>query len=472
MNYLHSNFLNMLNWAYSYLHIFWIKSYMSQRFFNKHTLGSFDFINYLIEIDNELFGKTTEEVIKIINADNISELHDKDLELYQTYIHEMTHFLDLTTTLWGLEYSGRMYRYFQLKTDNSLEVFTLNDCEIMLHHHCYAQQITGSFFNKVKYSERYDRDNGVIVLFHYFDEFDKELHSRPLSMLALLEGHAYCKEMLLAINKYNKENDFVSLSLLERKIESQVFKLESCEYTSFLALIFQIMPKASLQCQLEFLCKVFEFCLDIPVMYMAMTPRFILELAFWSAEPQIISSLEMEFNRSQSRHVLALVFIIYILHRLRNDNIELNANTINEIDSFIVDIYICNDESPSLVQQSIEKLWAIDYEIYLELVNEQGAGLVVLMANQRKKLGWKTRDVKDFQLPDFYLSNCDIVSPKKRLDFDIEKHFSLITSKSKGLEEKLKQYGIKKEHLNPSFCHGWLQHIAHNSGSGIYIHNQ
>ena len=54
-------------------------------------------------------------MFRIINIDDAKELHGRELELYQTYVHEMTHFIDSTTTLWGLEFICRMYRWFNEK---------------------------------------------------------------------------------------------------------------------------------------------------------------------------------------------------------------------------------------------------------------------------------------------------------------------------------------------------------------------
>ena len=82
---------------------------MSHQLFNTVTFGQYCFNTQVIELDNDKVHRSPSQISKIINTSNPALLVPKELEIYQTYIHEMTHFLDHSTTLWGLEYTYRIH---------------------------------------------------------------------------------------------------------------------------------------------------------------------------------------------------------------------------------------------------------------------------------------------------------------------------------------------------------------------------
>lgn len=441
---------------------------MSRKIFNTQDLGSYDFISQLIEIDAEKFRKTTEQVIEIINTEQLEGLEGNDLEVYKTYVHEMTHFLDSTTTLWGLQYSIRLNNWFKYQNKQTLEVLALNDSEITLHNSYCSEKGEGVKFSRIKYSLEYNEKFGAFIRFFYLDEFENILHSNPLSMLALLEGHAYAKELNISIEKYKKNNDLVELGILKRDNSEKILKLSSCEYTAYLALAIQMMPEIDVDIQLNLLCKIFKFCLDIPLIYLAQTPNYLFEMAFLNNNEMLISQLKMEFSRGNNRHILALLVLFDILNKIHNNLLTLDCNFIENIDNSILKIFISNNESVENLLESMKAHWQIELELDIKLLNELDAKFPLLMAQQRIDLGWGYHSHIRYHLPDICTDGIDKATFNQRLDLDTDKYFDEINEKSKSLRSEISLYGTKRDHLKPDFSHGYLEWMRENPMGGVY----
>ncbi|WLG15012.1 hypothetical protein Q6344_06685 [Psychrobacter cibarius] len=445
---------------------------MSRKIFNKQNVGSYDFLTQLIEIDTGLFKKTTEQAGEIINTEEVEELEGNDLEIYKTYVHETTHFLDSTTTLWGLQYSIRLNRWFKYQNEQTLEVLAINDAEITLHNFDYDEGGEDDKFSKINYSLRYDEKIGVFIKICYLDEFGNLLYSSPLSMLALLEGHAYAKELLIPIENCKRQNDLVELSILKRTNKENILKLNSCEYITYLALAMQMMPKIDVDIHLNLLCKIFEFCLDIPSLYFAQVPSYLFEMAFENVDKELIAQLKMEFNRSQNRHVLALLILFDILNKIHNNIIILDCKFTENIDNLILEIFNYSNEPVEELLQSIKIHWQIELKLDIDILSSLDAKLPLLMAQQRIILGWGYESHTKYDLPDICVNEDELLSFNRRLDFDIKKHFYEVDEKNKVLKSEISSYGAQRQHPTPDFSYGFLEWMKEHPMGGIYYHNE
>ncbi|WP_411683422.1 hypothetical protein, partial [Aeromonas caviae] len=108
---------------------------MSGYIFSKRFLGCYDFGFQTIEINNDDTRRSIRQLEDIISVSSPCELSNSDFEIYKTYRHEVTHLIDSTATLWGMEYTLRMHRWFNEKNENNLSVLSLNDAEIQMHNH-------------------------------------------------------------------------------------------------------------------------------------------------------------------------------------------------------------------------------------------------------------------------------------------------------------------------------------------------
>ena len=444
---------------------------LSKTIFNIQELGSYDFTTQLIEIDNDMFSRTTEQVQNIINTDNLIELNDKDLELYKTYVHEVTHFLDSTTTIWGTQYSARLNRYYNHQDKQTLEVLAINDAEITANENNLTEHDSVAKFSIIKYKLEYCKELGVVVEIHFFDDYENPLYSSSLSMLALLEGHAYVKEHLVALKKHKLENDLVELNLLKKEIKRKALEIKSCEYTVYLALSMQLLPNIDIEVHLDIVCKVFEICLDLPSIYLASTPYFLFDMVFVNCySEKLISQLKLEFARGQNRHVLALLLLCLVLNKINNKIIFVDANFANNLEKYILEDYASQNQEFDELLELIIGMWEIEMAASINILKEVNAELPLSMLNQRIKIGWGVQDFENYNLPDITTNYIDKVSFKKSLDFDIEQHYNQVKEKSNLLKKDITYYGIRREHATPNFSHGFLDWMMKNPGGGVYTH--
>ncbi len=444
---------------------------MSKTIFNTEEFGSYEFTTQLIEIDNDVFNRTTEQVNNIINTDNLNELNDKDLELYKTYVHEMTHFLDSTTTIWGVEYSARLNRYYKYQNEQTLGVLAINDAEITSNDNNLILNNSVDKFSKIKYKLEYSRDLGAAVVLYFLDEYENTLHLASLSMLALLEGHAYVKEQLVAIKKHKLENDVVELAYLKNKIKEETLEIKSCEYTVYLALSIQLIPDIDIEIHLNILCKIFEICLDLPSIYLASTPYFLFDMVFVNCcSEEFISQLKLEFARGHNRHILALLLLCLVLNKIHNNIIPIDANFVDNLEMYILEDFGSATQSFDELLKLIKGHWQMEMESSISLLKDLDAELPVSMATQRMSLGWGLQNFENYNLPDITTNFVDKVSFNKRLDFDTEQYYNQVEEKSKLLKKEIASYGIRRDHASPEFSHGFLEWIQENPEGGIYTH--
>ena len=313
----------------------------------------------------------------------MNELNDKDLELYKTYVHEMTHFLDSTTTIWGVEYSARLNRYYKYQNEQTLGVLAINDAEITSNDNNLILNNSVDKFSKIKYKLEYSRDLGAAVVLYFLDEYENTLHLASLSMLALLEGHAYVKEQLVAIKKHKLENDVVELAYLKNKIKEETLEIKSCEYTVYLALSIQLIPDIDIEIHLNILCKIFEICLDLPSIYLASTPYFLFDMVFVNCcSEEFISQLKLEFARGHNRHILALLLLCLVLNKIHNNIIPIDANFVDNLEMYILEDFGSATQSFDELLKLIKGHWQMEMESSISLLKDLDAELPVSMATQ------------------------------------------------------------------------------------------
>lgn len=125
------------------------------------------------------------------------------VKLKSIIIHELTHYLDLTCTLWGLEYNYRKILCYEnsisdkLDSIDSKKVFYLNFCEVTHLSEKYQYKRKISDYNCVidfKHDFRYTEKHGVIL--EVFLNYDGHVEKIPISLLTVFETHALSNEYL------------------------------------------------------------------------------------------------------------------------------------------------------------------------------------------------------------------------------------------------------------------------------------
>lgn len=430
---------------------------MSKCIFNDQTLGQYDFGFQQIEINNRNNDKSAEDIERIINTRDLGVLSCTELEIFKTYKHETTHLLDCTSTLWGMEYTCRMYNWFNTPSNTYLKVISLNDAEIQMHAKLLQSSYTAQNFFKLKYSLEHDEKCGVFVHMHYLNEYESLIQSTPITMLSVLEGHAYSQEQLISCDLY--ADNLVSLSLLVSKVNGDISSLSISEYTCFLALVNQLFPELKLRQKLLIMILVSRFSLNAPSIFISSFPEHILNHIFSGAPQELISALKMEMSRGMHRCTFCLALILCLaMHSEMTERIT-DSTTLEHMEIVLLKIFQRRNQTIEEVRSSLILHYEIEFELLTGLLNEKGACLAKKIAEQFKGKNWYFDDLNILQLPDIFLSNGDRAQPCNRLDYDIEEHMDKMLEKVVSLESSLKKFGVARQHLYPHVYHDWLSRI-------------
>jgi len=201
-----------------------------------------------------------------------------------------------------------MYNWFNNPTETYLKVISLNDAEIQMHSKLLQNPNTAQNYLKLKYSLEHDEHCGVYVHMHYLNEYDGVIQSTPITMLSLIEGHAYSQEQLISCDLY--EDDLVSSNLLVAQVNEDINSLSGSEYSCFLTLINQLFPELKLRQKLLIMILISRFSLNAPTFFISSFPEYILSHIFSGAPEELISALKMEMSRGMHRSTLCLAFLL------------------------------------------------------------------------------------------------------------------------------------------------------------------
>lgn len=437
---------------------------MSKSIFNNQFEGQYDFFTQLIELNNEAFHFNEEDVLRIINTEEPLTLKNKELKFYTTYLHELIHFFDCNSTLWGMEFTARIYRHFKNPaSEQAFEVISLNDTEIAMHHFLLDSKldVIELDFDLINYELDYSKALGTHINFHYikFIEGKKVIvHTVPLSMLALLEGHAYSQEQLFNLKAFQFQNDFMNEKLLNSGIKSLINKANRTEYTCILALVFQLFPDLSLKNKLELLVILPKLVLNAPTLMISGVPTNLLEKVFQLSHPVLISAINMELSRGMNRSTFLLICIIYLAYYNDTNTLPKGENFIDEIEEIILEVFRY-DFDKSDYKNTMTTFWEMEYDHLCKHLKESNVNLTYNTAMEMKEKPWYFSELRDIKVPSFFLSSCEIITPKNNLNINIEEHSDNICGAANHLENKLKETPPKKSHLDPFIAHDFLANM-------------
>ena len=233
--------------------------------------------------------------------------------------HEITHFLDHTTTIWGLEFLYRRSRFFQsLKhaeadTKQCLEVYFLNAAEVQMHDDLVKIHKNLSFnqCDTVKHELVYEKHHGAVVIIKFFHS-GSLVCDVPLSMLSLLEANAIANEYLARFDDLvhmNPENKNVAEAAVERRLQKILDEPSLVEYSVLISLAqihFRFLDTRQL---LSYVSMLVNFCLNATIFSMG-TVSELIRHSF--NNKQIGNGIWADLCRGMSRHVIAFETILFM----------------------------------------------------------------------------------------------------------------------------------------------------------------
>ncbi|MFM2051135.1 MAG: hypothetical protein RL682_1626 [Pseudomonadota bacterium] len=233
--------------------------------------------------------------------------------------HEVTHFLDATTTLWGGQFNFRKLRMLSLaqaggdEFRNRLNVFALETGELELHTALVEPgKIPPASCDTIHHGLIYTEKFGVCIIIFYFKNTEC-VHKVPASMRSLLEANATASEFLSLLQSADSIQDAVDQMLTKEDINRRFNILlndqERLEYSVLLHLTRVHFKELNLCDMLKLVAAIARFSLDLSDMDMAMLADPIEE----SFENKHLGeSLAMELRRASHRQLIFFKTVLFM----------------------------------------------------------------------------------------------------------------------------------------------------------------
>ncbi|PKB13818.1 hypothetical protein [Janthinobacterium sp. 64] len=286
---------------------------MHQFLRSSKTFGSFEFFSHIVMLYQQKSRDLSNISASLTDSDVLTiDQYERRARIRSLIRHELTHFLDMTTTRWGLEYQFRKLQLVdgllhQNDVQRRMDVFMLNTTEVELHHKLlkYEPAILPSecdvLHNRVDYSARY---GAVMTLI--FSRANRLVHTVPISVLSVLEAHATSNEYLSQLYDVAKildaEEQLVARRSIERDFREAIDESKHLEYSALIHLCKLHFEELSLEELLELVAVLARFSLDAGDMLMSAYANIIVR-NIQSPYGVVIAA---DLRRGMSRPVLFL----------------------------------------------------------------------------------------------------------------------------------------------------------------------
>ncbi|WP_447511380.1 hypothetical protein [Acinetobacter geminorum] len=244
-------------------------------------------------------------------------------------LHEKTHYLDMTSTYYGLEYFVRKHNYHLVYGNkehpayaNAREIFAVSLYELQPLES--LKKILFKNWNEVKKYE-FGLENhekyGVYLKFLITSETG-ECNTFPLSMLMLLETRAFCIEYISLFEKSKYLNDLNKRAYetsLKVKFDQELNNCSMSEYNFLLKLAILEFDRVGIDFKktIKFLSYLIGWTLNLSFVTISFMSSHIVKFFQPSS---LRDALQMDMSRGMSRYILPFVIIqsipIYYINNL------------------------------------------------------------------------------------------------------------------------------------------------------------
>ncbi|HEE9764888.1 TPA: hypothetical protein R8F97_005895 [Pseudomonas putida] len=399
--------------------------------------GVFDFTANLIEIKK--YGSSARALMtRAVSGDaEVKELEESKVlrNMKSLVVHECAHFLDLTTTLWGVEYVIRknlLAKAISLDEEIEIkrEVSLINVSELHAHEQLIIKSGVGLLkATHLNHEVVVDKRFGPII-YIYYNVADVRICSVPLSMLAVLEANAYSCEVLSRI--YDAENladpvaKFLAMEEAKSDLDVILDDPDQSEYTVLISLLKLHYPELSIKELLILVTVIVRFALDLNGLEMSAIANFI--------QSSIVNfragaELSHDMRGGASRAVIAFKTIL-MMHAWRN--------TLDESERSSHDLMLKADPAAAIrnfwtsigVVSFSDFITDLSFEASLKgimsscMLQEE---IEIYSASQGNRMALRQGNVAsvglaNLRLMDIFLEDGGVFSMPNRIDVDIEKY--------------------------------------------------
>ena len=280
--------------------------------------GTFDYFSNILTLV-KYDGKDSADIYAALNWRTGTRIDNKILIIRSLIYHEITHFLDLHTTNWGLQYVYRKLNFVKslikdaADTSERLSVFSVETGEIDIHSELIKiGGILPSDCLRLTHNLTYKKKFGVVLIINYCVG-EKIHHQVPLSTLSLLEAHATANEILSMLEYASSiDDDVVERTIVRREVSELFSKLlndtERLEYSVLLNLAKIHFAELDIKPLMRLVSVLARFCLNATFGVLGVIANRIEET--FEKNLELGHFISMELRRDSQR---ALIFFKTIL---------------------------------------------------------------------------------------------------------------------------------------------------------------
>ena len=341
------------------------KSY--KRLLEADTLGSFDFFTCIVCLDS-VDSSGFEEFQKARFSKDYSVLS----KITPLAVHEFTHFIDSTSTIWGMNHLRKMneaycsnnikggteYEFYKAKSflehTRSLRLpdyYTLIDS---------SKSPTRPWQARITMGKQFSLDGKISenpILFSHFSNAHGDLLARsPVSTVSILEASAMSNEMvarLALINEFDENERLVENGIYQREAFNYIYNQNLTEYSVCVHIVAN-----HLQC--EDLFVAFQICLIITRLVLNF-PKSLLDTVVGSAEIHELLGIpeghefESRMRTGIKNHNLGILYFL-ICNALPKDTADSRAKMISGIETALSKICVSLDLISKEAGKEIEEI--------------------------------------------------------------------------------------------------------------------
>lgn len=390
-----------------------------------------------------------------------NKLIPAEIDAYNLCIHEYTHYLDLHTTLWGLEFLNRRSAALSkiLKQGKSaLSVTMLNTAEIMMHkdfnlvlHRVRLQNLVTK--HCLTYSEKY----GTVIIVHLYSN-DVLIAETSLSMLSILEANAIANEFegeYHWIGCTKGKVDARQHGRIEAKYAQLLEDSSRLEYNIIHILVAIHFPAHTLRHRLKLVSTLCQLALDISSIDLSMLANKINDAI---KNKYLGDALCNDLCRGMSRQVVVFYLVLWLYGYTQ----EAEMTTDQVAQYFEGPIHQLLDDMLrrfGLEHPLSQKLSDFEFSNSIELLRRNRRKFILPGALRAATFNRKIRKsqlstgqaFRRLLLPDIILDDHSKVRPPSRIRASVLHYWDRMYDECTNLDEMVEDPDVmKKFHMHPN----------------------
>ena len=278
-----------------------------------------EFFDFIVKGDtNEFF----------VSMSQNFDIFKKYAEIESIIIHEKTHYLDMTSTFYGLEYFTRKNNYYSVfnniddrnyktyKEAFAISLYELQPLDSLKEILFYNWDDVKNYSFGLNDNEKF----GVYLQFIVISN-KEEINFFPLSMLMIIETRAFCVEYLNLFDKSKHlygVNKIIYEGHIKKKFEEELNDCSMSEYNFLLKLAILEFDKFNINFKntIEFVSYLLAWTLNLPFMTVTGMSSHIVRF-FRPSDRR--DALQMDLSRGMSRSIIPFVIIQSIPNYIINE---------------------------------------------------------------------------------------------------------------------------------------------------------